>query len=132
VQKNTPIENRYANLGVAYDFGFVRPIVSYSAGNNNVAGNPTTRTYFIGATVPLGAGQLKTVAARYDAAVGQNFNSANSALPQLTGGQNTTKFGLGYEYFLSKRTSAHLDLGTAKTDGVSRTSGVEAGMKHSF
>lgn len=40
--------------------------------------------------------------------------------------------GLGYEYFLSKRTSAHADVGTAKTEGVSRTSGVEAGIKHIF
>ena len=131
-QEGTPIKNRYWNLGIAYDFGFVRPIVSYSAGNNNVAANPYTRTYLIGATAPLGQARMKTVAARYDAAVGQNFNAANPFLPQLTGGQNTTKFGLGYEYFLSKRTSAHADVGTAKTEGVSRTTGVEAGIKHVF
>jgi len=131
-QEGTPIKNRYWNLGIAYDFGFVRPILSYSVGNNNVAGNPDTRTYFIGATAPLGAGRIKAVAARYDAAVGQNFNSANPFLPQLTGGENTTKFGLGYEYFFSKRTSVHADVGTAKTEGVSRTTGVEAGIKHVF
>jgi predicted porin len=131
-QEGTPIKNRYWNLGIAYDFGFVRPIVSYSVGNNNVDGNPETRTYFVGATAPLGQGRLRAVAARYDAAVGQNFNASNPFLPQLTGGQNTTKFGLGYEYFLSKRTSAHADVGTAKTEGVSRTTGVEAGIKHIF
>ena len=131
-QEGTPTKNRYWNLGIAYDFGFVRPIVSYSVGNNNVAGNPYTRTYLIGATAPLGQARMKAVAARYDAAVGQNFNAANPFLPQLTGGQNTTKFGLGYEYFLSKRTSAHADVGTAKTEGVSRTTGVEAGIKHVF
>jgi predicted porin len=101
-------------------------------GNNNVAGNPDTRTWLIGATAPLGLGRIRAVVARYDAAVGQNFNAANPSLPQLTGGQDTTKFGLGYQYFLSKRTSVHADAGTAKTEGVTRTTGVEAGVKHIF
>jgi len=131
-QEGTPIKNRYTNLGIAYDFGFVRPIASYSVGNNNVAGNPDTRTYLIGATAPLGQGRLRTVVARYDAAAGQNFNATNPSLPQLTGGQNTTKFGLGYQYALSKRTSVHADMGTAKTEGLSRTTGVETGIKHIF
>jgi predicted porin len=131
-QNGTPIKNRFANFGIGYDFGVVRPIASYSVGNNNVVGNPDTRTCLIGATAPLGPGRLRAVVARYDAAVGQNFNAANALLPQLTGGQNTTKFGLGYEYVLSKRTTVHADAGTAKTDGVSRTTGFEAGIKHVF
>ena len=131
-QEGTPIKNRYWNMGIAYDFGFVRPRLAYAVGNNNVAGNPRTRTCLIGATAPIGLGRVKAVAARYDAAVGQNFNAANPSLPQLTGGQNTTKLGLGYEYLLSKRTSAHADVGTARTEGVSRTTGVEAGIKHVF
>ncbi len=131
-QEGTPVKNRYTNLGIAYDLGFVRPIASYSVGNNNVTGNPETRTYLIGATAPLGQGSLRAVVARYDAAVGQNFNAANPSLPALTGGQDTTKFGLGYQYFLSKRTSVHADIGSATTEGVSRTTGVEAGIKHIF
>jgi len=35
-------------------------------------------------------------------------------------------------HFLSKRTSLHADAGSAKTEGVSRTTGVEAGVKHVF
>ena len=131
-QVGTPTVNRYWNSGIAYDFGFVRPMASYSVGHDNIAGNPTTKTYLIGATAPLGAGKLKVVAARYHGAVGQNFNAANTFLPQLTGGQRTTKFGLGYEYFFSKRTSVHADVGTAKTETVSRTNGFEAGIKHVF
>jgi hypothetical protein len=49
-----------------------------------------------------------------------------------TSGQDTTKFGLGYQYFLSKRTSVHADVGMARTEGVSRTTGFEAGIKHTF
>jgi predicted porin len=131
-QDGTPTKNQYANFSVAYDFGVVRTMALYAVGNNNVAGNPLTRTYLVGATAPFGLGRLRTVLARYDAAVGQNFNAANALLPQLTGGQDTTKLGLGYEYFLSKRTSLHADVGTAKTDGVSRTTGIEGGIKHAF
>jgi len=131
-QEDTPVKNRYMNIGIAYDFGFVRPMASYAVGNNNVTGNPDTRTYLLGATAPLGQGRIRTVIARYDAAVGQNFNAANPLLPQLTQGQNTTKFGLGYQYFFSKRTSLHADAGTARTEGVSRTTGFEAGLKHIF
>jgi predicted porin len=132
-QVGTPVRNRYWTSGVAYDFGFVRPIVSFSQGQNNVANNPRTKTMLIGATAPIGSGRLKVVAAKYNAAVGQNFNAANPFLPQnLTNGQDTTKFGIGYEYFLSKRTSVHADLGTAKTQTVSRTTGMEAGIKHVF
>jgi predicted porin len=132
-QENTPIRNRYWTLGGAYDFGFIRPTISYAEGQNNVSNNPRTRTMLIGATAPLGLGRLKMVVARYDAALGQNFNASNASLPQtLTKGENTVKLGLGYEYFLSKRTSLHADIGTAKTQSVNRTSGVEGGIKHAF
>lgn len=131
-QDGTSVKNRYTNFGIAYDFGVVRPVVSYAVGNNNVTGNPDTRTCLIGATARLGTGFLRAVVARYDAPVGQHFNAANPSLPRLTDGQNTTKFGLGYQYLLSKRTSVHADVGTAKTDGVSRTTGFEAGINHNF
>ena len=51
------ITARTVGQAIAYDFGFVRPIVSFSIGNNNVVGNPDTRTYLFGATAPLGAGR---------------------------------------------------------------------------
>lgn len=132
-QENTSTANRYWTLGGAYDFGFIRPTVSYAQGQNNVSNNPRTKTMLIGATAPLGLGRMKMVVARYDAAPGQNFNAANALLPQtLTKGEDTVKLGLGYEYYLSKRTSLHADIGTAKTQSVSRTTGIESGIKHAF
>jgi predicted porin len=128
----TTPDNSFWNLGAAYDFGFIRPIVHYSAGKNGITGNPTVKTYFVGATAPLGGGTLKAVVARYNAAAGTNVNATNTFLPANTTGQDTTKFGLGYEYFLSKRTSVHADVGTAKTTNFSRTTGVEGGIKHTF
>jgi predicted porin len=138
----TTPDNSFWNLGAAYDFGFVRPIVQYSAGKNSITGNPTVKTYFVGATAPLGGGTLKAVVARYNAAAGTstvpgapgsfNVNASNTTLPGNWTGEDTTKFGLGYEYFLSKRTSVHADVGTAKTTTFSRSTGVEAGIKHTF
>jgi predicted porin len=140
LETQNAFDHRYFNVALAYDFGVVRPIVNYGRGRNGTSHN-AIKTMLVGATAPLGAGRLKAVAARYDAAVGVNANGANFTgapapatgfLPANLGGHNTTKFGLGYEYFLSKRTSVHADVGTAKTQTFSRTTGVEAGVKHVF
>ncbi|UUX96527.1 porin [Aquabacterium sp. J223] len=111
---DTVATQRYWNSFVAYDLGFVRPVVAYS---RTTVGTVDTTSYLVGATAPLGGGRLKAVAARKNPDGGNN---------------NTTKFGLGYEYFLSKRTSVHADVGTAKTQNLTRTTGVEAGVKHVF
>jgi predicted porin len=126
-QVNTGTDNKYFVVGAAYDLGFVRPIVSYSQGNNNQAGNPDRKTYLVGATAPLAGGRLKAIVARDTRFISPlGFGSTTGA------GVDATKFGLGYEYFLSKRTSVHADVGTAKADGLTRSTGVEAGVKHVF
>lgn len=141
-QKDTAVVNRYWNFGVAYDFGFIRPIASVSQGKNNLPSNAASKAYLVGATMPLGGGRLKAVVGRYDPAIGINPNVANSiapppgvlagSLPTYTAGQSTLKVGLGYEYFLSKRSSVHADIGSAKTQAFTRTTGVEVGVKHVF
>jgi predicted porin len=98
-----------------YDFGVIRPTLQYSSAKNN--STDTSKGMSLGATAPLGAGRLKAVVARLDPAGPDN---------------NTTKFGVGYEYFLSKRTSLHADIGSGKTDNQSRTTGFESGIKHTF
>jgi hypothetical protein len=45
---------------------------------------------------------------------------------------NATKFGLDHEHLLSKRTSPHSEVGSAKTEGFSRSTGFEAGIKYTF
>jgi predicted porin len=127
------VENKYWILSAAYNLGFVRPMVSYSVGTNNTNLGREAKTFIVGATAPLGGGRLKAVVARYDAAVGINPNAGSPyAAFANTTGANTNKLGLGYEYFLSKRTSVHADIGTAKTSGFTRSTGVEAGVKHVF
>jgi predicted porin len=137
LDQNNAFDNRYFNVGVAYDLGFVRPILAYSQGRTGTNTNNDTKSYLVGATAPLGGGRLKAVVARHDAAAGATPATGASfgggSYPVYTNGANTTKFGIGYEYFLSKRTSVHADVGTAKTQGAfTRTTGVEAGVKHVF
>lgn len=146
--------HRFYAVGAAYDFGVVRPIVYYTesrlpasggavgtiaaypagvpAGLPAVGSEVKSKAYFVGATAPLGNGRLKAVVAKFDAGAGINFNGSNTSLPADYSGKNTTKVGVGYEYFLSKRTSVHADVGSAKTQTYSRTTGVEAGIKHVF
>lgn len=113
--KNSPNQNRFVVLTGHYDFGPIRPILQYAQGKN--VSTAYSRSFLVGATAPVGLGRLKMVAAQLDPA----------------GADNTTrKFGLGYEYFLSKRTSVHADVGTGKTTNLSRTTGFEAGIKHVF
>ncbi len=133
-QATGPVENKYWIVSAAYNFGVIRPMASYSVGTNNTATGNKAKTYILGATAPLGSGTLKAVAARYDAAVGVNPNAGSPyAAFANTTGANTTKFGVGYQYNFSKRTSIHADVGTAKTQGAfSRSTGVEAGVKHTF
>ena len=103
------------NAMAAYDLGMIRPIVSYSVATINTL---DITDFTIGATAPMGAnGVLKLVYAS------MNPDGANN---------NTKKFGIGYQYNLSKRTSLHVDLGSGKTDGLTRLTGYEAGVKHVF
>jgi len=44
----------------------------------------------------------------------------------------STKFGLGEEYFLSKRTSLYVTVGTAKTADKTRSNAVDFGVNHRF
>jgi predicted porin len=108
-------------LTAAYDLGFVRPIVQYSKGTaDNAAGAEIADfdNILVGATAPLGGGELKALYTVRDNDI------ANSDIK---------KFGLGYHYPLSKRTKVYADLGTAKEDGVSeRRTAFDIGVQHNF
>jgi predicted porin len=98
----------------AYDLGVAKIIAGYS---NGEVGAVETKQYLIGARAPVGPGTLKAVLAR---------STVDPA------GVDTTKYGIGYEYALSKRTSVHADFGSAKTDALTRANGFEFGVKHVF
>lgn len=126
VQRTDNLDNRFMVATVAYDLGFVRPSLLI-ARSDNVAGTAPALvqreadSWILGATAPLGNGVLK-------AGYGVSDNGAAAG----TAGREVKKFGLGYQYNLSKRTSVHADVGSAKGDGQTRTQGIEAGIKHVF
>lgn len=127
------------NLGVSYDFGFVKPMAQFTTGKfeTNAGVDLDVKHFLIGATAPLGPGLFKVsyVRSNYDAA--------------FTG--DASQFAIGYEYGLSKRTALYANYsrisnkdaaafsvsaeagatGAAVTPGDS-SRGFEVGIRHSF
>ncbi|MCW5663741.1 MAG: porin [Piscinibacter sp.] len=98
----------------AYDFGYVRPIVLFSRAK---VGTATNKFMSIAATAPLGSGQLKVAYYRLDPEGSNNTQS---------------KLGLGYNYFLSKRTTIYADLGAAREDTKTNNNAYSIGLRHTF
>ncbi|NUZ08097.1 porin [Piscinibacter koreensis] len=122
-------------VGGQADLGFVRLSAAYRIFDVAAA---EQRNLLVGAIVPLGQGELKLSWNRADLAgrVGNASIAANDA----------EQFGIGYVYFLSKRTAlygtaARIDNKGAATFVVpagpaiapgGKSTGVEAGIRHSF
>jgi predicted porin len=110
--------NSIINAAFHYNFGVAKAIV-YAARAKTNAGNDSNKVVELAATANLGPGVLKAAVARLD--------------PQ--GDDNSvTKLGLGYNYFLSKRTNLYLDFGHAKSDvaGQTKNTAYALGVKHTF
>ncbi|WP_119156814.1 porin [Caldimonas tepidiphila] len=135
------VDNRMGVVTVAYDFGVVRPSLMYAkARNPNNALAPTAPAtgaiegdaWVLGATAPLGSGVLKVGYGVLDNPAGTFVGADAAPAASLATTVETKKFGVGYQYNLSRRTSVHADVGVAKGDGLSRTHGFEVGVKHVF
>ena len=126
------------NVAASWDFGVVKPIVYYGQEKapGNAVGNARMDSFLLGATAPLGTGELRATIAHYDMK-----GSAN----------DFNKFALGYGYFFSKRTQAYATVaklsnkGAGKrslgVDGLSsvgsttaggHSSGFDLGIRHNF
>lgn len=118
-------------IGAAYDFGFVKPRVSYVRTKQyNAAGTATNPTAFsVAATVPVGSDLVK---------VGFTQVTTDRALENITGLaplgaiRKQQKFSLGYELTLSKRTAVYADFTNGRTVGIQSVNAVDAGIRHSF
>lgn len=101
-------------LAAGYDFGVINPLVSVSQAKGGLNGNG--KAYSLGATMPTGFGRVLA-----------NFGSYRPAT-----GLDSTMFATGAQLDLSKRTLLYANLGSAKRDGLTRTTAYDLGIKHTF
>lgn len=97
-----------------YDFGVVRPTASYSRAKGGVNGDATSFT--VSALVPTRFGRVYA-----------SYGSLSPAT-QL----DSTMYGAGAQYDLSKRTLLYANIGSAKQVGQTRTTAFDVGVKHTF
>jgi predicted porin len=110
--------NSLINVGFAYNFGFIRPIVYLARSKTGVGSVNTNKFWEVALTAPIGPGVLK--AQYYDLDPQGATNSEN-------------KFSIGYDYFLSKRTRVYVDYATAKKEGAfTNNNAFDLGIRHDF
>lgn len=114
-------EDKAWNIGGRYNFGFLTAALGYGRGTT-AAGQDYTG-WLLGATVPVGAVDIKAMYAT---------NKGDTA-------GTTRKFGIGAHYNFSKRTKVYVDYGKVSGDlsaiGTAvdaNPSGYDLGLKHSF
>ncbi len=105
------------NVAFHYNFGPIKPILYYARSKTGPGANTTAKFAEVGATAPIGAGKFKAAYSRYE-----------------PDGDNNTenKLGLGYDYFLSKRTNVYGDASFAKQDTKTNSRAFALGVKHVF
>jgi predicted porin len=114
-----PTLNHSSTLVAGYDFGALRPLLSYTA--SRVRGVDYTG-WSLAATAPLGAaGSLKAPWAQLDDA-----DTATAAK------ENLRKLGLGYACAFSKRSNALVHGSHAKAQAPTATRTVALGIEHAF
>lgn len=116
------------NAGTSYNFGFLKLMALYATSKQTTT---EQATWLVGATAPVGAGEIRVVYMDAD-----RKNSSNDA----------NLMALGYVHNLSKRTALYGAAGRIKNDGAATftlsggptqpagrpSTGIEAGIRHSF
>jgi predicted porin len=107
-------DNNVAIVAGGYDFGVVYPTASYSRARGGLNGDATSFT--VSVRVPL------------------SFGRAYASYGQLSPATHldSKMLGAGVEYNLSKRTLLYTNIGSAKADGLTRTTAFDLGVKHTF
>lgn len=100
----------------AYNFGVARVTLGFNTYDDGTAAGALDRKgYLLGLTAPVGSGVAKVGYARSETA----------------GVRKISKFGLGYQYNLSKRTSLEANYGN-DSDAAKNASGYEFVLTHNF
>ncbi len=136
---------KLASIGGAYDFGVVRPSLSYT---ESKYGSRKQQILTGAVTVPVGQGQF--VASYTDAkanAAAETTTAGVANVTAFTAIGDAKLFALGYAYNLSKRTALYTTFSQldnkgnarfivagapAATAGGQKSSGFDVGVKHSF
>lgn len=124
ISKGSNDRRGVVNFALHYDFGVAKLMGYYArskvaAATNGHAGTglESNKVFSIGALAPVGPGNVKAAWIRVDPQ-GDNVN----------GTENTTdKFGLGYDYALSKRTNLYGDVGFTR-GGVLNAASISRGL----
>jgi predicted porin len=105
------------NLALHYNLGFMRPMIYVAQGKTDANGKTQAKVVMLGTTAVLGQGLLKAMIYRLD-------SEDNS--------RDRSKFGLGYNYAMSKRTTVYADVGLARQTGLTNNTAYALGVKHTF
>jgi predicted porin len=110
--------------GFAYNFGFLRPMISYATSETRTGSIVDTDALSIGLTAPAGPGLIK---AHYTMR-----NTDAAPLAGVAADVKLKKIGVGYDYFLSKRTKIYADYAQVKETGLTNNSAFALGVRHDF
>lgn len=105
-------------LGAAYKIGNATVSAAYAEGDTKVAARGEFTGYLVGLKYKCGQGEFKAVASRQ-----QQSNNV------VTDADTVKQFGVGYDYFLSKRTDLYAYLGRER---VAHASSIQLGISHKF
>lgn len=109
-------DNTWHLVTAGYDFGSFRLVGAYGQGTPET-GVDKHRSYMVGATAPLGAGEVKL---------------AYGKLEEVDPDRDvSSKFAIGYHYALSKRTTVYFDVANDSELDDNKT-GFDIGLKHNF
>lgn len=122
-------------LGGFYDFGVAKIMATYARSTGvNAADTGSEVVYTVGARVPLGQGEFRTSYRRMN-------DTDRKATNDASGDQDSTRFSVGYAYFMSKTTSINLSLVREKQkrykangdlNSANAGTGVEAALRVMF
>lgn len=122
------------NFALHYDFGVAKVMGYYArakvgaATNAHAGGLESNKVFSLGVLAPVGPGNLKAAVLRLDPQ-GNNPNG---------GSNQTTKYAVGYDYALSKRSFIYGDVGvtrggvTAGASQLTNNNTFALGVKHTF
>jgi predicted porin len=118
---NDPLQGKAINewwLGGVYDFQVVKVIATYQEmknNNDNVLAITNSKLWSLGASIPVGNGKINLEYAKITFKQDNNPN----ALTDENGGNKG--FGIGYEYYFSKRTTGYAYYSNLKYDSDTAT-----------